>query len=394
MSTLSGELNQLRDPHGRRGIPAKQALRGLAVTLLLLAGIFISILIVRPASRDFISYWSAARLLVHHMDPYSPTHVFALEKAQGGIGTHLIMLNPPWAMFLVAPLAFANPLVGLFFWTLASVGCVLVFTRLLRVQSRERAFAFVFAPAISCIILGQSSAFLLLGFALFMYLQERHPFLSGAALLLVAIKPHLFLVFWAVLLADCIYRRRLLILAGGAAALTAATAFAMTLDPRIWPQYVAMVRVSPIKHDFFPTASMLFRMLLHRGGDWLLFVPSALGIVWGLWYYKRNHQAWDWRVHGMLLLLVTVAVSPYGWLADSIVLLPPIAFALASPARPKYSVGILMGINTIALGILLVVRARITSPAYLWLPVALLAWFLYASKKQPQDSPIASASEH
>ncbi|MGB7190848.1 MAG: glycosyltransferase 87 family protein [Acidobacteriaceae bacterium] len=393
MTTLSGEINQLQTSRQRRLNSAKKILRTLAIASLLFAGVFISVLLLRPAARDYISYWSAARLLVHHIDPYSPARVFALEKAQGDLATHpIIMRNPPWAMFLVVPLAFGSPFATLFFWTLASIGCILIFARLLRVPSKDRAFAFVFAPAVSCVFLGQSSAFLLLGFALFLYLHQRHPFLSGAALLLMAIKPHLFLVFWAVLLADCIYRRRFLILAGGAAAFTAATAFAMALDPRIWQQYVAMLRASALEHEFFPTASMLIRVLINRGSDWLLFVPSALGIIWGLRYYKRNRQAWDWRIHGMLLLLVTVTVSPYGWFADSIVLLPPIVFALASPQKHKYSAGILMAINTIALVILLVIRARITSPAYVWLPLAILVWFLYTLKK-PQQSSIRLASQ-
>lgn len=83
----------------------------------------------------------------------------------------------------------------------------------------------------------------------------------------------------------------------------------------------------------------------------------------------------------MLLMLVTVTLSPYGWFADSIVLLPSIAFALAPAAKQKYSSGILMAINTVALVILLFIRAHITSPAYVWLPMAILLWFVYTVKK-------------
>lgn len=392
MTALSGESSEVCSPREYRD-NTRNVFRKLAIAPLLLACVFISLFFGRPASRDFISYWSAAKLLVRHNDPYSAERVFELEKAQGDLASDpIIMRNPPGAMFLVAPLALGNPFVTLFFWTVASIGCIFAFARLLGVSSKDRAFAFVFAPTVSCIFLGQSSAFLLLGFALFLHLQQRHPFLAGAALLLMAIKPHLFLIFWAVLFVECIYRRRFLILAGGATALTAATAFAMLLDPRIWQQYWAMLRASSLDHESFPTVSMFFRLLTNRGSFWLLFVPSSLGIIWGLWYYRHNRHLWDWSVHGMLLMLVTVTLSPYGWFADSIVLLPCITAALASPAKRKYSTQILIAINTIALVILLVVRARITSLAYAWLPLAISIWFLYAFKR-PQYSSTLLANQ-
>jgi hypothetical protein len=358
--------------------------RRIAVTAILLAGVFISTLVLRPASRDFISYWSAAKLLVHHADPYSSTHVFALEKAQGDVASKPdIMRNPPWAMFLVAPLAVGSPMAGLLFWTLAAVGCVFLFARLLNVSSKDRAFAFVFAPAVSSIISGQSSPFLLLGFALFMHLHRSRPFLAGASLLLMAIKPHLFLVFWAVLLVDGIYRRTFKILAGGASAIAVATTFAICLDPRIWPQYFAMLRASALEHERFPTASMLFRMLISANAVWLLFIPSVCAILWALWDYVHKRQVWDWDTHGMLLMVVAVATSPYGWFTDSIVLLPSIMFVLGLPNKSKHAIPMLMAINTGALLLLFVFHPPLTSVAYAWLPGSVLAWFLYATRKAP-----------
>lgn len=381
MSTLPDQIKDLRTPRYTGRAKLLRASGGLIAVLLL---VFVSVLVLRPASRDYISYWSAAKLLAQHTDPYSPSHVFALEKAHGDLATHpILMRNPPWTLFLVAPLALGGPSVTLYFWTLAAIGCLFLFARLQQVPSNIRAFAFVFAPAISAIITGQSSPFLLLGFALFLHFHQRRPFMSGAALLLMAIKPHLFLVFGAVLLADCIRRRRYAILAGASLALVLATGFALCFDPHVWQHYVAMMRGSRLDQEFFPTASMLFRLLIRPASDWLLFVPSALGIAWGLWYYARNWKQWDWDVHGMLLILVTVTVSPYGWFTDSIVLLPPIAFALASPAKRRHSAAALMFINTLALVVLLVVRAPITSPAYVWLPTVILLWFIYTLKEFP-----------
>jgi hypothetical protein len=362
--------------------PAKKIFRALAIAAFVLVGVLVLTALSHPGARDYIEYWSSGKLLVHHSDPYSAAGVLALEQAHGRPSPRpLIMLNPPWALSLVAPLGFGGVRVGLFLWMLAAIGCVLAYSLVLDLPKTDRAFAFVFAPMVACIFSGQSSPFLLLGFSLFLYLQKSRPFLAGASLLLMAIKPHLFLIFWVVLLVDCIYRRRFLILAGGLSALAAGTAFAMYFDPRIWPHYFTMLRGYRIQQGFVPTASMLFRILIDVRAFWLLFVPSMIGVLWGLWYYSRYRRLWDWRIHGMLLMLVTILVSPYSFFTDEIVLLPSIAFALARGQKRQYSAWILLAINTAALVIVMAFHPPLSSRAYLWTPLAWLAWFLYATKK-------------
>jgi hypothetical protein len=361
---------------------AKKTFRALAVAAIALAGILILVATAHPAGMDYIEYWSSGKLLIHHIDPYSPAGIFALEKAHGFLAaTPLIMLNPPWALFLVAPLGFVGLRTGLFLWIMADVGCILASAQLLNLSAKNRAFVFVFAPAVACVCSGQGSLFLLLGFSLFLRFNRSRPFLAGASLLLMAIKPHLFLVFWAILLADSLYRRRILILAGGASALAVATAFSMYFDVHIWQHYFAMLRGYKLQQGFLPTASMLLRMVIDVRAFWLLFIPSILAVIWGLWYYARWRHTWDWRTHGMLLMLVTILASPYGFFSDEIVLLPSIVFALTFPATRKYSGEILLVINSIALIIVLAAHAALSSHAYLWTPLAWLVWFLYATHR-------------
>jgi hypothetical protein len=357
----------------------KKTFRILMAIAISLAGAYILTARIRPANMDYIEYWSSGHLLLHHADPYSQTGVLALEKTQGFLpSSPLIMPNPPWAMFLVAPLGFFSVRAGLFLWTLVIAGSILASVWILVPQSKDTPLALLYAPAIACIGSGQSSSFLLLGFALFLRFQRTRPFLAGGALLLMAIKPHLFLVVWAVLLVDCIYRRRLLILAGGASALAAGTAFAMIFDPHIWQHYLAMLREHRPAEGFLPTLSMVFRILINATQFWLLFIPSAVGVLWGLWYYLRHRDAWDWNTLGMLLMLVTVLVSPYGFFTDEIVLLPAIIFALNLPGRRKYAGWILIAINGVA-ALLFMAGAPLTSPLFLWTPLAWLAWFLHTT---------------
>lgn len=362
--------------------------RSFAALAIVLVGVLIFTL--TTSRTDYISYWSAGKLLMHRADPYSPAGAFALEKAEGFTRGFMVMLNPPWSLFLAAPLGFGGIRFGLFLWTLAGVGCVFFSVRLLNVPPKERAFAYVFAPAVAAVFMGQSSPFPLLGFALFLRFNRSHPFLAGASLLLMAIKPHLFFVFWALVLADCIYRQSFLILAGGASGLAVGTGFAMCFDRHIWPHYLAMLRNSELNTDSFPTISTLFRSLIDVRVFWLLFIPSALAILWGLWYYASRRQTWDWRVHGMLVMLVSILFSPYSWLTDEAVLLPSILFALTFEGKRKYSAWILLAINSAVLFIALVTQASLTSHNYMWTPIAWLAWFLYATRafaRQGQDLP-------
>lgn len=368
MSAVAGQPSKARGKRFPR----------LAVLVIVITGIFI--LTVTTSRTDYIEYWSSGELLIHHADPYSSPGVFALEKAQGyKAGDPIIMFNPPWALFLLTPLGFVKMRVGLFLFTLAMAGCVFFSAQLLNVPSNTRAFAYVFAPAVASVFMGQSSPVLLLGFVLFLHLYRDHPFFSGSCLLLMAIKPHLFLIFWAVLLLDCLYRRRMIILAGLAFSLVATTAYSMFFDHGIWRHYSAMLNASRIRQGFLPTSSMLFRMLIAPHVFWLLFVPSATGILWGLWYYVTRRQVWDWKTHGMLLMLISVLAAPYSWLTDEIVLLPSILYALTYPQKRKHSVWILLAINTAVLFIALVKQESLSTRAYMWTPWAWLAWFLYST---------------
>jgi hypothetical protein len=257
--------------------------------------------------------------------------------------------------------------------------CIVASVHLLNPIPKNNPLALFFAPVLACLCSGQSSPFLLLGFALFLYLHRSHPYFAGSSLLLMAIKPHLFLIFWAVLLVESLYRREFRIIAGCSAALALASAFAMCFDVHIWGNYLAMMRWADLSNKALPTASMLLRMMINPKAFWLLFAPSALAILWAIWYYIRNRVVWNWRIHGMPLILVTILVSPYGFITDEVVVLPAIIFALSFPGRRRYSEWLLLIINGIALYAVVINHAALSSHAYLWTPVTWLAWFLYAT---------------
>jgi len=86
---------------------------------------------------------------------------------------------------------------------------------------------------------------------------------------------------------------------------------------------------------------------------------------------------------------VTILVSPYEFFSDEIVLLPSILFALGLPARRRHSTSVLFAINCVAL-LIIMAGVQLSSPAYVWTPLAWLAWFLYATHGSERQSSLST----
>jgi hypothetical protein len=283
------------------------------------------------------------------------------------------MLNPPWIMPLVAPLGLLPAFGALVLWICACAGCIAASLVLLEIPKNNRGMAFLFAPVLGSFMMEQSSPFLLLGLSLFLRFQRSRPFLAGASLLLMAIKPHLFLVFWVALAGECLYRRRFAIVAGFAAALVCVSGLVTLVAPHIWQDYLDVVRTSTLDRNAYPTLPSMLRAAINVNWVWIALVPSCLAVVWGAVYYWRRRQVWDWRREGMPVLLVTVLTSPYSWISDHVVLLPPVAWAM-SASRRRFSMEILIAVNLAAL-----IWLNVSFRSMVWLPLALTMWFAYAT---------------
>ena len=366
-----------------------KAIRGFFAALITLTGIAVIAWIgSRATSNDYIEYWSSGKLFLEGANPYSAPSILSLEKAHGFLlDSPLIMLNPPWSLFLVAPLGLFPALVGLCLWTVAGAGCVLASLLLLNVSPQYRTLAFLFTPVIACFSMEQSSPFLLLGFSLFLRFYRSRPFWAGASLLLMTLKPHLFLVFWVILLADCLYRRKFAVLLGLAAALAAASAFSTILVPGVWMDYYQLLRGAALDRNYFPTLPTLLRMSINVKLAWIALIPSCAAIIWGLAYYWRRRARWEWKREGMPVMLVAVVTSPYGWFSDQVVFLPALQRALESGPR-KRSMELLTVVNGVAL-LAFILRLQLA----VWIPLAWLGWYLYAVPSGVDKQPGKDAAD-
>ena len=339
--------------------------------------------------RDSIAYWTAARLLVHHQNPYDHRSVLQLEQEHGYEDQRpLILRTPPWSLFMVFPLGFSSPFLAWALWIVLSIACLLVAIRLCaRVYGSNtpiNLFAFVgylFAPVAACLVSGQMGLVLTLGIVLFLWLEPKKPFLAGAALILPFAKPHLLLLFWIVFAAWVVLRRKRGVILGFLTAFIVATGFAVVLDPTVFQQYREMLHTASIGNEFIPALSGVIRLLFFRRMFWVQFVPMVVGSIWCLWFFFANRRNWDWRQHGPALLVVSVLTTPYEWFSDETILLPAIlqatAFAYASRGKMKL-------VNKVALVIfallnlllLLILKSKVpfSTGIYFW---SSLVWFFF-----------------
>jgi hypothetical protein len=337
------------------------------------------------AERDFISYWAAGEQLAHGANPYDFGAVRSLELAEGrDPGEPLLMMrNPPVALFLAYPLGLANPKTALILWLLTLLGALSVSIWILWLlnggtESRFHLFGYLFAPALTCLMAGQIGIFLLLGITLFLWLHRSRPFLAGAALVVCALKPHLFLPFALVLLLWAARSRAWRMLAGFSAALAASCALSFWLDPQAWTQYGQMMRAGGAVNEAVPVLSVAFRNLVDRNAAWLQFLPEAGACAWALWYFWTRRNRWSWMDEGLLLLLVGAMCTPFGWLTDESMLLPAVLAGLYRAAEARRSI---VPLVLIAGAVLVEVLAgvKVTSFFYLWTTPAWLAWYLWAT---------------
>jgi Glycosyltransferase family 87 len=344
-------------------------------------------------NRDYHVYWAVGQQLVHHHhgNPYdSAAMVQILRQAGSKSNTNMILRNPPSALFITLPLGFVSIRTGAIIWSLAVILSLMVSIRMLwtmqgRPQDRLHLIGYIFPPALACLLAGQLGTFILLGVTLFLYFHTSKPYFSGVALLLCALKPHLFLPFGVVLFAWIVLRKAYPILLGASVALIASVALSLVLDPAVWSHYARAERAENIQNLFIPCVSLVFRVAIHRKAIWLQILPALAGCVWGIWYFATRRDRWSWVDHGALLLLISVMVAPYAWFTDEVILLPAILAGLyraSNAGRSLLPFGCIAGVALLQV----IAGVPLTSGFYVWTAPAWLAWYLYAVRGTSVDA--------
>jgi hypothetical protein len=327
-------------------------------------------------SRDFVVYWATGQQLAHHANPYDRDALLKLERGAGLPDRYgpMFMRNPPATLLMAYPLGFLGLHAASIAWSMFLLICLLVSVYIVwlmlgRPPGHRHWIGYSFAPAMVCLLNGQTSVFALLGLVVFLRLHRTHPFLAGLSLWLCMLKPHLFLPFGLVMMVWIVMTRSYRIVAGAALAIALSCAIAWRIDPVAWSQYSQMVHTSGIQWEFIPCLSVLLRIWFSQKSIWLQYVPSVLGCTWALYYYWSRRDKWNWMTHGSLLMLVSIVVAPYYWLFDQ---------ALAIPAllRGAYFT---RSRNLVIVLALLSAFVEVALFCNIWKPSAVYLWTLWAA---------------
>ena len=345
-------------------------------------------------TRDYVEYWAAGQQLAHHGNPYDSDAIFQLERSAGfpsGVPT-LMLGNPPSALLLMLPLGLLGPTTGEFVWELLLLASLIGSVGMVRAMHGHRSpnsllhlLGYSFAPALSCLLAGQVSLFILLGLVLFLRWHGSQPFLAGVSLWLCLLKPHLFLPFGTVLLAWIVLTRKYKIFAGIAVGLGVSSAIATVLDPHVWIQYAQMMRAARIDRVLMPCLSSLLRYYVPPHTLWLQCLPAGAGCLWALVYFLKRRGEWNWLKNGSILMLVSVLVAPYTWFMDQAVLIPALLYGLYF-TRSRSLVAILALMSAVVEIEILRGLPLLHSKFYLWTTPAFLAWFVIATRSRQRIS--------
>ena len=355
----------------------------VAFLLLLLFGVTIALSSqLQSPNRDFIEYWSSAKLLAQHANPYDPAAILRVEKSQKfGFDQPLVMGNPPTSLILFAPLGYLPYGLAASLWEMLLLLAALGSIRLLQpfALGRIPMVAFFLAAVIDCVLAGQSAILVLLGISLFIRLQKDHPFWAGLALTLGILKPHLLSLFWLVLLFEVVRRRRFRIVVGGIVGFLGCCLSSVILNPHIWSDYRHDLPVSNLLLMQRPNVGTALRMWVWPHGLWLQFVPLAIGVPLGLWFWWRTRHHWEWHREGAMIIAGAVLASPYSFHVDQVLFVPAVLFCY--PRTTRTMQGLYFVLNALALGLILKF-SMLTSMATVWTAPVWVAWFITVYRQQ------------
>ncbi len=343
---------------------------------------------------DFEEYWAASRIFLRGGNPYDALAMLAEQRALGWTQQKpLMMWNPPWTLPLLAPLSFLPFWTARALWFYISAALVLVAAdwswRQYGGRSSLRWISWIaalfFIPAGTSLFLGQITPLVLAGTAAFLWCeQKKRPFCAGIATLAIAIKPHLLYLFWIFLLFWILRERRWRILGGACAAFAVSSLVAVLVSPAVFVDY-SRALVSPSGPEVWqtPTWGIALLMIFPAGGDWLRYLPSAIGALAASGMWVRWRDGFDWQRRFPIICLLSVVMSSFTWMFDWVVLLPVAVLVLCwFQTRPARLWWLVLGFLAIQTLLVLTPSIGKTNFYTIWMPPAL--WLLYWAGSRAQ----------
>lgn len=356
---------------------------------------------VRPEgglTSDLVEYWATGKLLRAHENPYDLSRMYQVERLEGvDEDSARFNFGPPVALPLWLVLGSMSARMARLVWYAAQLLCLYASARILRsIYGKDLGplpwMVFLFAPVLLCERAGQLGIFILLAVLLFLVSYRQRPFLAGACLAPMILKPHIFLPFACVLVVWIVFEGRWKIVFGFLVAVGLSLGLSVWLDPHCWQQYRDMMAHAGTIDFPLPCLSSYMRRLL-RARVAVQFLPSAVACLLAIGYYLKKRRSWSWENNGVLLLALGPVTAPYSWVMDECIAAPALLSRLVRCRSSWPCLGALAFLNAVAIveGIR---NVPVQSAGYLWTAPAWLIWCIVVDLlPEEKEQPVAVLAE-
>lgn len=323
---------------------------------------------------DLLQYWGAAHLIAAGQNPYDIPALEAIERSVPEIGKTLdgpiIMWNPPLITPLISWLKYFTFHNACLIWIGLSLLTVLF--SIFNFGKRNEVILsptvvtamLTFPPIYSLIYLGQISWIPLLGLILALHAHSKNrPLLTGISLSLALIKPHLLYLVYLGFFIGTPKQQKAKLLYGFLGGGFILGFLAEVIAPGIWNHWISNMNTPP--HYFqTPTLGSFIQGIFWPNMRWTRYLPSILTLL-ALALTFSNSTTKRILSSPILLIPLSLATAPYGWLFDQVLLLP-LLLILASESSLQIRVTLLI-MNIIGLSPFLSFQQH-----YVWYPIGML----------------------
>ena len=288
---------------------------------------------VQPSGRDFISFWGASQFALTGRPAlaYDNQALHALQSTivRFAPGTEMPFPYNPAFLLMVMPFGLVSFRLGLILWSLAGYALYLAVAR--KLMPAGLLLAAAFPPVFATAALGQNGFVMAALFLGGLALLDKRPFVAGAVLGCLILKPQLALMLPVAMLAGrhwqviggAIFSSILVIAAGFLIFGPAASAAWLNQ----LPLYATIARDGLVGwHKFVSIYAAGRQAGIPETAAFVIHTMVALVAavaVWQIWSSKAGRP-----VKFAALAAATMLASPYLYVYDALVLLPAFAFLI------------------------------------------------------------------
>jgi hypothetical protein len=286
-----------------------------------------------PAKSDFVSFWAAGRLALagHPELAYDiPAH-HAAEQAVGPVLGLLPFAYPPPFLALVTPFALLPFGAAFFAWVGATLALYAVAVR----RIAPLPYAFAIPAGYVNLLIGQTGFLTSAIFIAGLLLVEASPWLAGAILGLMLLKPQLAVLLPVAMLAG----RRWRVIGGAIASVLALLLIGVLISGV--DSYGAFLQMLPLHVGFFRAGRLpwselasVFALVRSFGASETaaLIVHSAIAVAAAALTARSWWIGSDYRIP--TLAAATMLISPYIWTYDALLLVVPLGWMIRDRRHP------------------------------------------------------------